>query len=254
MKFAACAGVVAAIVNVLFADDATLVVNAQLRLKNGSVELSKGTTVEVLSTRDETTRVRLRGLEGTLPTAALESPQMTAASTPPPSTPSLVQKASEDTNFKVEVASAAATLEEPSRAAGEVLLKGDIDAANQILFDTFPERTRSPAQKFALGNLLFRQEPKLTYALHREVAAALSTLPEVQFEWALQQHRAKEYAGALKTYEIVHRAWPEFAPALGLAAECAIRTGPLKKRTTFGSVQNAQKRDLWKASRAWFAR
>jgi glutamate dehydrogenase (NAD(P)+) len=46
----------------------------------------------------------------------------------------------------------------------------------------------------------------------------------VLLEWALQQHRRKDFAGALKTYRTYLKMQPDYAPVFGLAAECAIRT------------------------------
>ncbi|HTB64550.1 MAG TPA: tetratricopeptide repeat protein, partial [Opitutales bacterium] len=55
-------------------------------------------------------------------------------------------------------------------------------------------------------------------------AAKLPDAPDVQFEWAVEEHRAREYAAAADTYAKYVKARPDDARAWGLLAECLIRT------------------------------
>ena len=61
--------------------------------------------------------------------------------------------------------------------------------------------------------------------MHKEAANALVHEPLVQLEWAMEQHRAKEYAGALAAYEAYSKTSPDFAPVYGLMADCLIHLG-----------------------------
>ena len=49
--------------------------------------------------------------------------------------------------------------------------------------------------------------------------------PSVQYEWALEQHRARKYAEAADLYQKYIAAHPNFAPVYGLRAECLLRQG-----------------------------
>ncbi|MBA3936369.1 MAG: hypothetical protein H0X38_02820 [Planctomycetes bacterium] len=107
----------------------------------------------------------------------------------------------------------------------EMVTDGRLAAANERLLQVFPAPARSPAQSLLLGNVLFGMDPKASYALHRE--AALGALGDklTIMEWALEQHRAGEYAGALASYDHYSMLEPDFAPVHGLAADCLIRLG-----------------------------
>jgi len=103
--------------------------------------------------------------------------------------------------------------------------EGNFEKANQRLLALFPRDGRTPAQALALGNMLYTIDAKLSYALHKEAADRLGNEPLVQLEWAMEQHRAAEYAGALAAYEVYSKANPDFAPAHGLMADCLIHLG-----------------------------
>ncbi len=129
---------------------------------------------------------------------------------------------------------------QPSLQQAEALMTtGEFDKANNVLLETFPEATRTPVQAFVLGNVLFTQAPKKSYKLHKAAATAMPDFAQAQFEWAVEQHRAQEYAGAAKAYEAFSKQQPEFAPAYGLAAECQIRLGHIQQAVA-----------LWKRSEA----
>lgn len=121
---------------------------------------------------------------------------------------------------------AASTKISPALEVAERLtIEGKFDEANAHILATIPNDSGTSIEKFVLGNVLFKALPKTSYALHKEAAAALPSSPDVLFEWALEQHRAKEYVGAAQTYEAFSKLRPNHAPAYGLAAECAIRLG-----------------------------
>lgn len=114
----------------------------------------------------------------------------------------------------------------PAVQKGEKLIEaGRVDEANQALLDLFPEQTRTPSQALLLGNLMFGNSPKVSYGLHKLAAEKLPDYPDAQLEWALQQHRAGEHAGAAAAYAKYSAAVPDYAPAWGLAADCLIRLG-----------------------------
>ena len=107
----------------------------------------------------------------------------------------------------------------------ELLTDGRMADANARLLASFPLPGRTPAQAFLLGNLLYGMDAKASYPLHREAALGAPGETAVLLEWALEQHRAGEYAGALATYDEFSKAQPDYAPVHGLAAECLIRLG-----------------------------
>src|SRR6185295_11741135 len=119
------------------------------------------------------------------------------------------------------------------KTAGELSLIGNVDEALQRILDTFPEKTRTPAQSLVLGNILYKEEPKLAYTLHKAAATAVPNEPHAQLEWAMEQHRAKEYAGALASYDTYLKAMPDHAPVWGVAAECLIRLGKTKEAVEY---------------------
>ena len=106
-----------------------------------------------------------------------------------------------------------------------LVIEGSIEQFEEQLFHRFPQATRTPLQALILGNLLFDIDPKRSYALHREAALALPHESRPMLEWAIEQHRAGEYAGALAGYDAYSRLVPDYAPVLGLSAECIIRIG-----------------------------
>jgi hypothetical protein len=148
-----------------------------------------------------------------------------------------------------EMTRANAALDEAMPKAEALLLDGRLTEANDSLVSVFPEKSRTPAQALVLGNVLFKHDPKRSYALHQRAARELGQEPLALFEWALEQHRAGEYAGAGQTYAQLARANPERAVVHGLWAECLIRTGKTREaaeawarseRATQGTVQELE--------------
>lgn len=124
-----------------------------------------------------------------------------------------------------EMQKEAEALQPALQAAGPMLAEGRVDEADKRILSTFPEKSRSAVESLLLGNVLFKQDPATSYALHKRAAADLPDEPIAQLEWAMEQHRAGEYAGASASYQKFIKAQPTFGPALGMWAECLIRTG-----------------------------
>ena len=115
------------------------------------------------------------------------------------------------------------------QAAEKLVVEGRLDEANQKLLAVFPAESRSAAQVLTLGNVLFSQAPKLSYELHKRAAKELPDEPNVILEWAMEQHRVGEYAGAAASYQQFAKANPRYAPVHGLLAECLLRTGKTRE-------------------------
>ena len=130
---------------------------------------------------------------------------------------------------KAEIAEARAAIRPVLEAAESLVVEGRLDEANQALLAVFPAESRTAAQALTLGNVLFTQEPALSYELHKRAARDLPDEPSAIFEWAMEQHRAKEYPGAAESYAQYAEANPQYAPVLGLQAECLLRTGKIRE-------------------------
>ncbi|MBX3388082.1 MAG: tetratricopeptide repeat protein [Phycisphaeraceae bacterium] len=128
-----------------------------------------------------------------------------------------------------DIDDAIAILKAQASVAGEFLLKGDVDGASKLVLETFPEATRTPAQSFVMGQAIFRNDPKLSYSLIKSAAKKLPDSAEVLLAWGLEQHREREYEGALQAYERADELRPGNAPVLAVAAECALRIGNVEK-------------------------
>jgi len=113
--------------------------------------------------------------------------------------------------------------------AEKLVHAGSVDEANQKLLDVFPEASRTGPQALLLGNLMFGNSPKVSYALHKFAVEKLPDHADAQLEWAMQQHRNGEYAGAAVAYAKYTKAVPGYAPAWGLLADCLIREGKTRE-------------------------
>ena len=132
-------------------------------------------------------------------------------------------------DIRAQLTEASSKISESVEKASDLLRDGKPDQATAALLGVFPESTRTPVQALVLANVLFQQEPRLSYTLHKFAAAQLPDHPNAQLEWAIEQHRAKEYDGAIFSYAKYSKAQPDHAVALGLAAECLIRTGKVRE-------------------------
>ena len=128
-------------------------------------------------------------------------------------------------DFQEELIQASSAFQPIQEQIGEQVEDGQFTQANQRLLNLFPKDKRTPVQTLALGNMLYPLDAKLSYALHKEAAQQLPHEPQVMLEWAMEQHRAGEYLGALAAYDEYSKAHPQFALFHGLAADCLIRLG-----------------------------
>jgi tetratricopeptide (TPR) repeat protein len=99
---------------------------------------------------------------------------------------------------------------------------GDYNGANAMLQATFPQQSRTAAECFVLGNVLFEIDPRDSHGLHEAAAKAEPQNSSVAWEWGLEQHRAGDYAGALKSYQAFSDARPQCAGAYALQADCLL--------------------------------
>ena len=113
--------------------------------------------------------------------------------------------------------------------AEALIVEGKVDEGNAVILGVFAEKSRTAVQAYLLANLLFKQDPKNSYMLHKRAATELPDEPNTWLEWAMEQHRAGEYAGALESYAKFTKSNTEFAPVYGLIAECLIRTGKTRE-------------------------
>ena len=128
-----------------------------------------------------------------------------------------------------DLSAAAGPVQAVLEGAEPLVADGRVAEVNAKLLAVFPEKTRTPVQALLLGNVLFKQDPVTSYALHKQAAAGLPNEPDAQLEWALEQHRAGEFAGAAESYQKFVNAQPKFGPVLGLLADCLIRTGKTRE-------------------------
>jgi tetratricopeptide (TPR) repeat protein len=122
------------------------------------------------------------------------------------------------------------------KAAEKTAVEGKTEEGRAKLMALFPEPRTAP-QNFMLGNVLYKQDPKGSYAMHKRAAESEPENDAVLWEWALEQHRAGEWAGAQATYKKYLKAHPDDSSAYGLLAECLIRQGKPQEAS-----------DVWKKS------
>jgi hypothetical protein len=137
-----------------------------------------------------------------------------------------------DPDFDTHVQKASESLQPVMPQCEEKMNSGDFAGANATLLAVFPDATRTSAQALVLGNVLFETDRKLSYALHQSAAKAEPQNPEVVFEWAMEQHRAGEYAGALASYKIYSQAKPQLAAPHAMQADCLLRLNRVNEAFT----------------------
>ena len=125
-------------------------------------------------------------------------------------------------DFDADLQRASAKMPAVWPTCAEKMQAGDVSGANQTLLAAFPKATRTPAESFLLGNVLYEIDPALSYALHKAAADALPAEPAVAWEWAMEQHRAGEYAGAVKSYRQFSQSRPASASPYALQADCLL--------------------------------
>jgi tetratricopeptide (TPR) repeat protein len=135
-------------------------------------------------------------------------------------------------DFQAELVRASSTLASIQEGLEQQVHEGKLAQANQQLLATFPKDQRTPAETLAMANMLYGMDAQSSYALHKEVAQQLPGEPLAVLEWAMEQHRAGDYAGALECYNKYSKAHPQFAPVHGLAADCLIHAGKTREAVT----------------------
>lgn len=177
------------------------------------------------------------------------SANKSSSKAPVVATPKQPEKTKRARTSDDDISEAMETLRGALPKAEALSVKGDFDGSNKAILDVFPEAKRTPAQKLVLGQAIYQNDRKLSYNLVKEAAEGLPDNANAQFEWALSQHRAKEYEGALQTYERAIELQPGNGPALGAAAECALRLGKVDRavelwnlctQAKLGSQQNLE--------------
>ena len=128
-----------------------------------------------------------------------------------------------------EAEDAAAMIQAVLPKAEALTVDGRYDESQELVLKTFPEKSRTPIQTLILANVLFKQNPEKSYALHKQAAIALPKDASSQFEWAMDQHRAREYAAAAESYAKVFKLGTRVAGIYGLQAECLLRAGKTKE-------------------------
>ena len=135
-----------------------------------------------------------------------------------------------DESFSDQVQSAAQALRGKLEQVQELIQQGKMNEADKVVLNIFPAKDRTAAQSFVLGNMLFPNSPKLSYELHKAALEQAPKEPLVQLEWALQQHRHKNYKEAAQSYATYLKATPRASAGIwGLQAECLLRIGKVEE-------------------------
>ncbi len=159
---------------------------------------------------------------GQTPAKPAEKPAPKASSKEPEKT-KRARTSDDDVNDAME------TLRQVAEKAESLVTKGDLDGADKVLLAAVPEAKRTPAQSLVLARALYQNNRKLSYDFAKAAAAGLPDNSDAQLEWAMAQHRAGEYEGALKAYDRASELRPGTAPVFGVAAECALRLGKIDR-------------------------
>src|SRR5690349_6461139 len=88
-------------------------------------------------------------------------------------------------DFQTESREAYEKLKPATERGRKLITEGRLDEADAGILATFPEATRTPVQAYLQGNLLWLDNPKTSYALHKLSAQKLPDVPNVQLEWAM---------------------------------------------------------------------
>jgi tetratricopeptide (TPR) repeat protein len=126
-------------------------------------------------------------------------------------------------DFDAQMQKTVTRIKEVFPASAAKMDAGDFTGANAALVAAFPNADQSAAESFMLGNVFFDIDAKRSYAFHKTAAQLAPNNSNVVWEFALEQHRAGQYAGALSSYQIVARADPGSAATYALEADCLLR-------------------------------
>jgi len=126
---------------------------------------------------------------------------------------------------------AAHRLYEPVLDANQALLRdGKFAESNQALFDLVPEKQRTAAHWFLLGNLVFQLDFAKSYELHQKAYELAPGESMTQYEWAIERHRKREYAEADALYAKLTAQPGKTDPrAHAFRADCLLHLGKLSE-------------------------
>ncbi|MBK7876151.1 MAG: hypothetical protein IPJ77_10415 [Planctomycetes bacterium] len=142
----------------------------------------------------------------------------------PAPNPDAIRIAMEAFRARAEVAGQA--YERAQDASLPLLREGRLDAAIARLVDAVPEKERTAAHAFMLGNVLFDLSPEVSGRFHEEAWRQEPLVPPVVYEWALQQHRARRYREAEELYASLIQGGVFAAPPVrALRADCLLHLG-----------------------------
>ncbi len=110
-----------------------------------------------------------------------------------------------------------------TRSNNGLALAGQLDEANQLLIEYVPDAEKTVTHFLFLGNLLYSIDHRLSYQMHEKAYALRADDRMVNFEWALQLHRAGKCESAIDRYQAHLNAMPEDTKIFALLADCFIR-------------------------------
>lgn len=128
--------------------------------------------------------------------------------------------------FKSRAEAAGNAYEKAQDESLPLLREGKLEAAIAMLVNAVPEKERTSAHAFMLGNVLFDLSPEVSARFHEEAWRKEPLVPPVVYEWALQQHRARRYAEAEALYANLIDVGVFAAPPVhALRADCLLHVG-----------------------------
>jgi tetratricopeptide (TPR) repeat protein len=114
------------------------------------------------------------------------------------------------------------------KKATEFAKQGESGKAESELLSIL-DHDSSPAAKLVVGDALYKSDHSASYKLHKEAYEAEPKEREAILEWAMERHRAEEYAEAIPLYQEYLKQQPDDARMSALLADCFIRVGKLNE-------------------------
>lgn len=103
-------------------------------------------------------------------------------------------------DFKSDLERASHAYDAVQERTEEALIAADLAAAQKLFLDAVPEKDRTAAHCFILGNLWYDMDPAFAFTLHERAYALAPEEPDVQFEWGMSLHRRGRHAEADAIY------------------------------------------------------
>lgn len=103
-------------------------------------------------------------------------------------------------DFKSDLERASNAYNAVQERTEKALIDADLAAAQKLFLDAVPEKERTAAHCFVLGNLWFDMDPAFAFTQHERAYALAPKEPDVQLEWALSLHRRGRHAEADAVY------------------------------------------------------